>query len=109
MMACLLGESTQLSFASINPLGPCNSSVGSASLSASSNDVPIARMITFFGCVPVTMNPPMRTLAPVSTRSRVEMLARVVTGVGLGATDGVGVDVGVAVAVGVGVEVGVGL
>ena len=38
----------------------------------------MARTITFFGCVPVTMNPPMSTLSPVSTRRRVEMLARTV-------------------------------
>ncbi len=45
--------------------------------------------MTFFGCVPVIMNPPIRTLSPVSTRKRVEMLARVV---------GVAVGVGVGVA-----------
>src|SRR6478672_11585570 len=102
MMACLLGESTQLSFASIRPFGPCNSRVGFARLSASGGDVPIARVMTFFGCVAVTMNPPIRTLSPVSTRRRVEMFASVVTG----AAVGVGVLVGVAVGVLVGVAVG---
>ena len=36
----------------------------------------MARTITFFGCVPVTMNPPMSTLSPVSTRKRVEMFSQ---------------------------------
>ncbi len=40
------------------------------------NEGPIARTITFFGCVPVTMNPPMSTLSPPSTRRRVEILPR---------------------------------
>src|SRR3954451_9495472 len=102
MMACLLGESTQLSFASIRPFGPCNSRVGFARLSASGKDVPIARTMTFFGCVPVMMNPPMRTLSPVSTRRRVEMLASVVMGAALG----VGVGGGVAEGTGVGVGAG---
>ena len=81
----------------------------------------MARKMTLFGCVPVTMNPPMRALSPVSTRSRVEMLPRVVggtLGVGVGLAGvavgvggcGVGVTLGVGVAgVAVGVGVGVGL
>ena len=97
------------------------------------SDGPIARTIIFFGCVPVTMKPPISTLSPVSTRKRVEMFPRIAgealgvavgiavdvgvtvgvrLGVGLGVAVGVGVDVGlgvaVAVAVGVGVGVGVG-
>ena len=39
------------------------------------NDGPIARTIAFFGCVPVTMNPPINALSPVPTLSRVEILA----------------------------------
>src|SRR4051812_17793142 len=111
MIACLFGEFTQSSFESITPLGPCNSRVGFASLSANGREVPIPRMITFFGCVPVIMKPPMRTLSPVSTRRRVEMLARVVTdGVAVGLADatGVGVGRGVEVAVAVGVGDGIG-
>src|SRR5947207_1911616 len=66
---------------------------------------PIARTITFFACVPVIMNPPIRTLSPVSTRKRVEMFPKVV-GVGVGDAAGVGVGVGVAAGVRVGVGVG---
>src|SRR4051812_2002810 len=103
MIGCLSGLSTQLSFASIRPLGPCNSSVGLASLSANGREVPIPRTITFFGSVPVIIKPPIRTLSPVSTRKRVEMLARVVTGIAVGVAVGValGVAIGVAVAVAV--------
>ena len=79
---------------------------------------PIARTITFFGWVPVMMNPPMRTLSAVSTRRRVEIFPNklpdgVTVGVALGATvdvaEGVavGVVVGLAVAVGLGEGVGV--
>src|SRR5450432_511974 len=64
---------------------------------------PIARMITFFGCVPVMINPPIRTLSPVSTRKRVEMFPKML---GLAVGVGVGLDVGVAVGVGVGLGVG---
>ncbi len=58
--------------------------MGSASAPANrqASDGPIARTITFFGCVPVIMNPPIRTLSPVSTRKRVEMFAKVVAGGG---------------------------
>src|SRR5205814_9429969 len=116
MMACLLGESAQLSFESIRPFGPCNSSVGLASLSARGSDVPIPRTITFFDCVPVMMKPPIKTLSPVSTRNRVEMFANVVTGVaaGVAVADGGVLAVRAAVAVrlcvegGVAVGVGVG-
>ena len=61
----------------------------------------MARTITFFGWVPVMMNPPIRTLSPVSTRKRVEILPRVV-----GVEPGLGVAVGVNVGVTVGVTVG---
>src|ERR1043166_475599 len=88
------------------------------------SDGPMARTITLLGCVPVTMKPPIRTLSPVSTRRRVEMLPKVGgagvaeglavgvdvgVGVMLGVVVGVAVGVGVGVCVGVGVGVGVGL
>ena len=55
------------------------------------------------------MNPPIKTLSPVSTRRRVEMFPKV-PGVSVGVAEGggVGVAVGVGVAAGVGVGVGVG-
>src|SRR4051812_4558767 len=109
MIACLFGEFTQSSLESITPLGPYNSKVGFASLSANGREVPIPRMITFFGCVPVMMKPPMRTLSPVSTRKRVEMLARVVTeGVAVGVADAAGVGLGKGGGVAVGVGEGTG-
>ena len=61
------------------------------------SEVPIARMITFFGPEPVTIKPPIITLSPIPTFSRVEMLPSSI---------GVGLGVGV---VGVGVMLGVGL
>jgi hypothetical protein len=62
----------------------------------------------FFGCVPVTIRPPISTLSPVCTSKRVEMLANVVgLGVGIGVGAGVAVAVAVAVGMGVGVDVGV--
>src|SRR5664279_4215080 len=83
---------------------------------------PIARMITFFGWVPVIIKPPIRTLSPVSTRRRVEMLPKVpgviigvVEGLGVGVAEGLGVGVaegfgvGVAEGLGVGVATGVGV
>src|SRR5205809_621186 len=84
-----------------------SSSVGLASLPGMVSDGPMARMITFFGCVPVTMKPPIKVLSPVSTFSRVEILARTVLGVPFGVA--VGVAFGVAVGVGLGVAVAVGL
>src|SRR5436190_22647220 len=85
-----------------------SSSVGLASLPGIVSDGPIARMITFFGCVPVTMKPPIKVLSPVSTFSRVEILARTVFGVPFGVAVGVAVGVGLGVAVAVGFGVGVG-
>ena len=74
MISCRLGASIQLSLLVIRlPALSCNSSVGFASTPSSGNEGPIARTITFFACDPVIMNPPIRTLSPVSTRKRVEM------------------------------------
>src|SRR4051812_40596235 len=110
MIACLFGLSTQLSLDSSSVLPLYSSRVGFASVPAKNcdNDGPIARMITFFGCVPVTMKPPMRTLSPVSTRNRVEILPSTVFGVAVGVALGVAVAVAVGLGVGVGVGVGVG-
>src|SRR5204862_1556958 len=86
----------------------------------------MTRTIIFFGCVPVTMKPPISTLSPVSTRKRVEMFPRIAgealgvavgedvgvsVGVPVGVTGGVSVEVAVGVAGGVGdaVELGVGV
>src|SRR5437773_2430342 len=71
----------------------------------------MARRITFFGWVPVIMNPPMRTLSPVSTRRRVEIFPRMLAdgvpvGVALGVVVAEGVAVGLGVVVGVGEGVG---
>src|SRR5437660_262754 len=67
----------------------------------------MARIITLFGVVPCTMNPPIITLSPVCTKARVEMLPSRAVDVGVGV--GVGVAVGVTVGVGVGVRVAVGV
>ena len=92
IISCWLGASIQLSLLAINaPVPSCNSRVGSASTPARGSEGPIARTITFFGCVPVMIKPPIKTLSPVSTRRRVEILAKVVaTGVADG--EGVGVE-----------------
>ena len=68
----------------------------------------MARIITFLGCVPVTMKPPIKTLSPVSTASRVEIFPSVLGG-GVGVGLPVGVGVGLPVGVGVGVPLGVGV
>lgn len=81
--------------------------------------------MTFLAAVPFPrMNPPMRTLSPVSARARVEMLrsvSPVIVGVGVaegftvgvtlgvGVTEGVGVTLGLGVMLGVGVALGVGV
>src|SRR5437016_9416065 len=67
----------------------------------------MARIITLFGSVPCTINPPIITLSPVCTKERVEMLPSRAVDVGVGV--GVGVAVGVTVGVGVGVRVAVGV
>src|SRR5437763_883934 len=69
----------------------------------------MARMITLFGSVPCTINPPIITLSPICTKERVEMLPSRAIGVGVGVTVAVGVGVAVAVGVGVRVAVGVGV
>ena len=46
----------------------------------------MARMITFFGPLPVTMKPPMPTLSPVRTRMRVEKLTACAGGLTPGVT-----------------------
>src|SRR6266478_873456 len=98
----------QLSFDRIRaPEESRNSRTGLASASGKNeeSDGPTARTIIFFGCVPLTMKPPINTLSPVSTRKRVEMFPRI-AGEALGV--GVAVAVTVGVGVGVGVEVGPG-
>src|SRR3954453_13172358 len=76
---------------------------------------PRPRIATFLGEFPVMMNPPIATLSPISTGTRVEMFNDRTGGsvVGAGVEVGVREDSGVAVAVGVGcgtvaVAVGVG-
>src|SRR6266446_6804922 len=69
---------------------------------------PIARTTTVFSVVPpVIVKPPIRTLSPVNTSSRVEMLRRSPgDGVGEGDTDGDGEGVGEGDGDGVGVGLG---
>src|SRR5437763_958232 len=95
-----------------------SSSVGSRSGSVtpkSAREGPMPRMTMRLFALPSTMKPVMSTLSPVSTRIRVEILARcdsdlgvaVGVAVALGATVAVGVAVAVALAVAVGVALGV--
>ena len=103
----------------VKPPNPCSSITGSASGSGTpkaAKEGPIPRRSTVLGAVPVIMNPPMPTLASVSTRRRVERLTGCAAAVGLGVMLGVGVVVGVGVgvstgtvAVGVAVNVAVGV
>src|ERR1043166_7053233 len=89
-----------------------SSSVGLANGLATGKEGPIARTITFFAWVPVTINPPIGALSPVPTLRRVEIFPRTVgfePGVALGAAVGVGLAVGVGVGVATGVGLGVGL
>src|ERR1043166_1596684 len=83
----------------------CSSRMGSARAPGTDTDGPIARTMTLLGCVPVTMNPPIKALSPVSTFRRVEMFPKIVGGV----TPGVAVGDGDAVGVGDGGGVGVGV
>src|SRR3954470_5059335 len=66
---------------------------------------PIARIATFFGSVPVTMKPPIRTFWPFSIRTRVEML----TGLVVVTEFGEALAVGEADAVAVGLAFGFGV
>ena len=97
----------------LKPPGPCNSSTGSDSAPGTPtlvNEGPMARTITLFGAFPVTIKPPIRALSPVKTRSRVEMLSRLVDGIGVAVAVAVGVGVCVGLGVGVcGVDVAVGV
>ena len=74
-------ESIQLSLAAISaPALFRNSRVGSARASGtpkSPSEVPIARIITFFGADPVMMKPPMSRLSSVPALTRVEIFASV--------------------------------
>ena len=68
------------------PVESCNSRTGSASAPAtpkSVKDGPIARMTTNLGSVPLMMKPPIPTLVPVSTSTRVERLRALFGGVGV--------------------------
>src|SRR5947207_10849253 len=61
----------------------CNSSVGSANAPGTSNALrvgPRARNNTVMESLPAMMRPPIRTLSPVSTLRRVEVLVRVGVG-----------------------------
>src|ERR1044072_6569234 len=126
MAASCTGSSLQLSSVIVtNGLGPCNSSTGSASASGTPEPVregPMARRSRCLGPVPVMINPPMPTLAPICTCARVEWFRACAAGVGLGVDVGVGIGVvvglavgvtgrgvGVSVPVGVGVEEGEGV
>src|SRR4051794_3171801 len=114
MIACLLVAFCQLSFVAIfTPVESCSSRIGSANLPLTVSDGPMARAMTSFGSVPVTMNPPIRTSSPVPTFERVEILPTCTSkngvGEGVGVGDGVAVGDGVSVGVGVGVADGVGV
>src|ERR1700730_7165035 len=95
----------------VKPVGPCSSSTGSASAPGTPKAVkegPIPRTITCLGALPVTMKPPMATLASVRTRMRVERLRGCAAGSPFGLGLGLGVGCGVGVGGGVGLGVGVG-
>ena len=62
----------------IAPEESCSSRKGFSNTPVRGSDGPMARTITFFGWVPVTIKPPMSTLSPVSTKVRVEMLPKIV-------------------------------
>src|SRR6476469_2645077 len=91
------------------PEGSCSSRSGSDYLFGKGNDGPRARITTFLSCVPVTMNPPIRTSSPPPTRSREERLPRTVAGLAVGVEVAVAVLVGVGVSVAGGVDVLVGV
>src|SRR2546430_15280027 len=94
------------------PVPSCSSKVGSCNGLGTPywlSSGPMARIITLFGSVPCTINPPIITLSPVCTKERVEMLPSRAIAVGVGVGVGVGVRVAVGVAVGVRVRVAVGV
>ena len=115
MISCSFGASRQLSFVANNcRLPSVKFERRVSSLAVDRGDGPIARTIILFCIRPVTMNPPMSALSPVSTRRRVEMFAKrfgasVPIGLGAGVSVGVAVEVGSGVGDGVGVEVGAGV
>src|ERR1044071_4462417 len=90
----------------VKPVGPCNSSTGSASAPETGNEGPRPRTITRFGTGPEMMNALISTLSPVPTNARVERLEKFAT---LGVALGVGLGGVVAVGVGLGVGLGVGV
>src|SRR6476620_8617738 len=91
------GSEDQLSFWAIRrPLELYNSKTGSVSTLAtptSARDGPIARKATFFATLPVTINPPIITLEPLSTPTRVETLSKSLVGEGPTTGGGVGTTV----------------
>src|SRR5437588_12996161 len=86
MITCLLGAFIQLSLDASNPpLESYSSKIGSCNaleIPEFERLGPIARKMTFFGPLPVMINPPIMTLSPVWTKARVEILANL-TGGGL--------------------------
>ena len=84
----------------------------------SASDGPIPRKTTGLDSLPVMIKPPIITLSPISTRSRVEIFkfwagvpvgVAVAVAVGVAVAVAVGVDVAVAEAVGVAVAVAIGV
>src|SRR5438874_8985928 len=67
----------------VNPVGPCSSITGSASLPETGKEGPRPRTITRFGTVPEMMNELIATLSPVPTDTREERFAKL-AGLGLG-------------------------
>src|SRR5204863_7933915 len=92
--ACWLlpsGLNLQSSFHATRPPEELRSSrTGSESAPPNGSDGPMARRMTLFACVPVTINPPIRRLVPVSTRKRVEIFPKAVVeeGGGVGVPQG---------------------
>ena len=86
MIACLLAAVVQLSLDAITaPLPSCSSSVGSANTPLTPKwprAGPSARRSTCLLSLPVMTKPPIRTLSPVSTFRRAEMLSNCAGGAG---------------------------
>ena len=68
----------------------------------------MARKTTFFGTLPVTIKPPIKTLSPVPTLNRVEMFSSASFELGVGDGEALGLGVGDGDADGDGVGVGIG-